>query len=142
MLIKELGVCHGSMTAPAEEGDVRPEPDISCPVPCRVRLYGMAHETDRLTVHVHDIAIGIQHDMSIDLCVLILRMTLKADLSPVRIGASPQEFWAPFFMVRSVAGQTSDLSVIEREGEPLRIGGSNIDRVVVLPVLMTVKALQ
>ncbi len=39
-----------------------------------------------------------------------------------------------------MTGQTGDLSVIERQREVRGVGGSNIDRMVVFPVLVTVKA--
>jgi hypothetical protein len=89
MLLKETSVYHERMTAPAKEGDIGSEPDISRPVPCRVRLDGMAEEANRFAVHVQDGAISCQHKMRIDLCILVFRMTFKAELSPVGIGTSP-----------------------------------------------------
>jgi len=140
VICKELRVRHRGMAAPAEESDVRPESDISCPVLCRVRFYGMAKETNRLAVNLQDHACFIQHDMWIDIRILVFRMTVKADLSHISIGTSPQEVCTPSGMVLMVASQTLDLSVIKRERIVLRIGGSNIDRMVVIPVLMAVKA--
>lgn len=142
MLFKEPGVRHGSVTAPAEEGDVRSKSDISCPVLCGIRLYGMADETNRFAVNLEDQSIFIQHDMRIDLRVLVFRMALKAEFSSISIGTSPQEICAPSGMILMVTGQTLDCSVKEREREVLRIGRSNIDRMVVFSVLMAVKALR
>jgi hypothetical protein len=130
------------MTSPTEEGDVRPESDISCPVLFRVRFYGMAEEANRLAVNLQDSASFVQHDMWIDLRILVFRMTLKADLYQISIGTSPQEVCTPSGMVLMMAGQTLDRSAIERERKVLRIGGSDIDRMVVFPVLMAVKALR
>jgi hypothetical protein len=43
-------------------------------------------------------------------------------------------------MVLNMAGQTGDLTVIERKREVRGISGSNVNRMVVVPVLVTVEA--
>ena len=140
MLCKEQGVRHGSMTAPTEEGDIGSESDISCPILCRVRLYCMADEANGFAVDIQDFAAIVQHRMRINIRIFVFRMTSKTDLSPVRIGPSPQEIGAPSDMVLMMTGQTLDLAVIEGERHFLGIRWNNIDRMVVVPVLMAVKA--
>ena len=128
------------MTAPTEEGDIGSESDISRPILCRVRLYCMADEANGFAVDIHDFAAIIQHRMRINLRISIFRMTSKADLSPVTIGTSPQEIGAPSDMILMMAGQTLELAVIEGERHLFGIRWNNIDRMVVVPVLMAVKA--
>jgi hypothetical protein len=140
MLLKHPGICHGSMAAPAEEGYVSPESNVSCPVLCWIRLYCMAEETNRLAVYHQVLSPFIEHDVRIDLSILFRRMTGKADSSPISIGTSPQEVCTPSCMVFMMTGQTLDLSVIEREREFGRIGGCDVDRVVVFPVFMAFQA--
>ena len=95
MLFEEQWICHGRMTAPAEKGNIRSEQNISSSVRCRVRLYQMAEETNRPPVHVEYVAMAVQHDVRIDLRIIPLRMTLKAELPLIKIWTSPQEIYAP-----------------------------------------------
>jgi hypothetical protein len=74
----------------------------------------MTHETDRFAVDLpHSVSIN-QHIVRIDGGILFLRMTSKADLSPVLIWAAPQEILdsglagAP---VNFMTGQTPDLAL-------------------------------
>ncbi len=71
------------MAPPAEESDIRPEKDVSGPVLCRIRLYGMAEETYRSSVHILYVATVVQHDMRIDLRILALGMAPKTELPQI-----------------------------------------------------------
>ena len=140
MRLKEHRVNHGFMTAPAKEGDIGPEADITRPVLCRVRFRCMADETDRPTVYDNDLAIVVKHFMRIDLGVLIFRMTLKADFPSIAIRTSTQKLGA-CNMVIDVAGQTFYFPIEKWERVGFRISGCNIDRMVVFLVIVAVEAL-
>jgi hypothetical protein len=90
MSLEKRRLRHGWMTPPAEESDIRPEQDISGPVFCRIRLYGMAEETHRSPVYIPYVAAVVQHDVRIDVRVRALRMTPKAELPQIQIRTFPQ----------------------------------------------------
>ncbi len=67
-------------------------------------------------------------------------MAFKADFPPVRVGASPQES-RPFtrrIPVNIMAGEAPDLSFVEREDVSRGNGRLDIDRMVVLSVVVAV----
>jgi hypothetical protein len=130
MRLKEHRVCHGCMTAPAKEGNISPEADITRAVLCRVRFHGMADETNGPTVYDNDLAIVVKHIMRIDLGVRIFRMTLKADFPSIAIRTSTQKLGA-CNMVIDVAGQTFYFPVEKWKRVGFGISGYNIDRMVV-----------
>jgi hypothetical protein len=140
MRLKEHRVRHCFMTAPAKEGDIGPEADITCPVLCRVRFHGMADETNRPTVYYNDLAIVVKHFMRIDLGVRIFRMTFKADFPTIAIRTATQKLGA-CIMVIDVAGQTFYFPIEKWKRVGVGISGRNIDRMVVCPVIMAVEAL-
>src|SRR6266496_4556425 len=106
MLVKDRGA-HKRVTSPAEKSDIGPEDHIFCSVHPRVGRLEMTYKTDGLAVYFGEPAVAVQHDMRVDLTVILFIMTLEANVSPVFIVFSPQHERA-LRMVRGVTGQASD----------------------------------
>ena len=134
---------HGRMTAPAEKSDVGPECYILRQIAGRVGRFRVTDKTYRLAIDRSNAVLIVQHFMWIDRSVCFPRMTLKANLSPVLIGASAQQHLCPLFIestVNLVTGETLDLAIVEGERVAAGIRRYNTNGMMFVLVVVAVKA--